>query len=887
MSINQKNLDSYFETVHSRMVEHGHDRDEAADQAFTAALNIMNVSNASEEELEKAKALLFFKYKIGSKLSNDVSFLEDSNKEEWYAPTRKTTFFFWDRYRRYLQNFKKWDYETVHSIDVTTDKVMEFLGDPHSADPFDKRGLVLGYVQSGKTANFTGLINKAYDVGYKLVIVLAGMHNDLRTQTQIRLESEVVGIRTDKNGRPIGVSQVRPNDDNHIIGTWTTEDQDISSGKTRFSHLNKPTLMVVKKNKTVLESLIEQLENHKRLYQLDIPVLIIDDEADQASVDTSNSSKEEDPKTINSLIRQLLDIFPRRNYVGYTATPFANLLIDSGAETISEGKDLYPKDFLVGLPKPKAYCGPEEFFNTEEDADYNKPSLIRHLSKNEEELLGSIKKTEHAEIFESVPPQMREAILTFLLTIAIRNLRGQQKKHNSMLIHISRLKGVQTHAKEVINNEFNSIKESILHDSNSETTLQMKGIYEEDISQTSISWDKTLKIFDWHTVLEEVKRSAKTIQVFAINGDSKDALDYDRYKENGLNVIAIGGDKLSRGLTLEGLSITYYTRNTLVYDTLMQMGRWFGYREGYMDLCRIYTSETIAANFEHLAIAMKNLREEFDNLAKMKKTPKQYAIRMLSHSTMHLTNILKMKTAIVYNARLNSTLQQTRIFDISEEFFRHNMKVTNEFISMLNFVESKDSKARYHIARNVEVEKIINYLRVYKTSTHASKVQSELISNYIQIANSEKGELSNWTVAVAEGTSSNQVVAPHPIKLGEIQLSHTVMRGENAHKYPAPPGVADVRAIVAGNQEFIDLDSSSLVGARTKVQKRAKRPKSQGLLIIYPLNPNVELFRRLPIEFNNEFVPIGVAFSFPDTEIDDDKVYLINKTIKPSSETVT
>ncbi|MDF2789105.1 MAG: endonuclease [Neobacillus sp.] len=490
---------------------------------------------------------------------------------------------------------------------------MKSLGNPQSMEPFDKRGIVLGFVQSGKTANFTGLINKAYDVGYKLIIVLSGIHNDLRAQTQIRLNQEVIGT-VDKEGKPIGVGQIYQTTADFIITSWTTEENDISSQHGGIRNLNSPTLMVVKKNKTVLESLRDQLIYHRKLHGLDIPVLIVDDEADQASVDTSDPFKDEDPKTINRLIRQILEIFSRKAYAGYTATPFANLLISTEAVTAEEGNDLYPKDFLVGLPKPKDYCGPEGFFNVEEDAEDKRPSLIRFLREEDTEIFTTIKKKTDADKFEEVPPQMREAILAFLLTISIRNLRGYRKTHNSMLIHTSRFKDVQSNVKDEVARTFEAISHQIQYNPRSKVLEEIMKLYEEDFQATTKDWPGENMIFSWDEVYEELKLVVDIIQVFEINGNSKDALAYNQYKEDGLNVIAVGGDKLSRGLTLEGLSITYYFRNTLMYDTLMQMGRWFGYRKGYMDLCRIYTSEEIASNFEHLAIAMVELREEFDRL---------------------------------------------------------------------------------------------------------------------------------------------------------------------------------------------------------------------------------------------------------------------------------
>jgi len=682
-------------------------------------------------------------------------------------------------------------------------------------------------------------------------------------------------------GNPIGVAQIYGNTPNHIISAWTTVERDISSEPSGMFNLNQRTLMVVKKNSIVLESLKNQLEYQKNLFNLDIPVLIVDDEADQASVDTS---KDEDPKTINKLIRQILEVFNKRCYVGYTATPFANLLISAEAKTEEEGRDLYPKDFLVGLPKPNEYCGPEEFFNVEEDADDPRPSLIRPLRDPDIEVFTGIKKKEDADKFEEVPPQMEESILAFLLTIAIRNLRGQRNKHNSMLIHTSRFKDVQSSVKDGVDTVFREITKQIQYNTNSRVIDATKRIYEEDFIPVSRAWPEDIQEFSWEKVYQELRECIKKVQVFEINGNSKDALDYHQYKEEGLNVIAVGGDKLSRGLTLEGLSITYYFRNTLMYDTLMQMGRWFGYRKGYMDLCRIYTSAVIASNFEHLAIAMIELRREFDKFSLSNKTPLEYAVKMLSHPTMTLTSPLKMKNSAVTNVVYRKTLQQTRIFESREAFFVHNMKVTEEFInkifSRFNKTYIGTGKTGYYIARDLDVKLVLNYLSEYKTRQGADKVDSSKLVDYIQRVN-EQGELLHWTVAVIEGEPKDKSgLEKFPVQFGMLKIDSAVVRGVEAHKYKNNgQEKIDIRAIVASRQEFIDLDQAKIKNKKDKEEIRELRPKEKGMLLIYPLHPGVEVFKSLNISFCENMVPVGIAISFPDSGVDDSLVYEVNKTI--------
>jgi hypothetical protein len=857
------------------------DSSEAAEKALGLARMVVMNMVIDPKVLAMWEIEMYMKYDVGIVVKK-TPVMRPDQVTGWYDPKMIFGAFFWTRYRDYLLRIKGWTQEAIDSINDSTNEIMKSLGDPSDLEPFDKRGLVLGYVQSGKTANFTGLINKAYDVGYKLVIVLSGIHNDLRAQTQLRLDEEVVGNAVDKEGNPGGVAQIYANTAYKIISTLTTVDRDISSGTSGVHNLNQPSLIVAKKNSVVLESLKEQLEYHKNIFNLDIPVLIIDDEADQASVDTSKS--EEDPKTINRLIRQILEVFSRKCYVGYTATPFANLLIGAEVRTEDEGYDLYPKDFLVGLLKPKDYCGPEEFFNVREEADDPRPSLIRMLEEPDTSVFTGIRKKGDAEKFEQVPPQMEESILAFLLTIAIRNLRGQRNKHNSMLIHTSRFKDVQSSVKDGVERTFQEIKNQIKYNPNGEVPQEIKKLYEEDIIPTTSEWSGDIEQFQWEEIYQELRVCIEKVQVFEINGNSKDALDYHSYKENGLNVIAVGGDKLSRGLTLEGLSITYYFRNTLMYDTLMQMGRWFGYRKGYMDLCRIYTSGEIASNFEHLAIAMIELRKEFDNLAHLGKKPLEYAVKMLSHPSMTLTSPLKMRNATSTNVIYKKTLQQTRIYGKTESYYIENMRATENLVNnILPQITKKTigtGKTGYYMAENIGVDKVLSYLAEYKTCSGAEKVDTAKLINYIRTVNKNK-ELMTWTVVVVEGDTKDNIngLEPFEVQMGELRVNSAVVRGVKADKYNNQPDKIDIRAIVASRQEFVDIDSSLFKNIKENEEVRKMRPNEKGMLLIYPLHPKVKVFDDLNLPFSKNLVPIGIALSFPDSIIDDSKVYEANKTV--------
>ncbi|WEG11148.1 Z1 domain-containing protein [Pullulanibacillus sp. KACC 23026] len=803
--------------------------------------------------------------------------LRVNEPQGWYDKTKLVGRFFWRRYQQYLVQKKKWEQSVIDVIDDTTDEILRSIGDPKSSEIFDFRGLVLGYVQSGKTANFTGLINKAYDVGYKIVIVLSGIHNDLRAQTQLRLEEEVIG-KLNK-----GVGTIISNDDDHFIHALTSAEVDVTGIQTNISYniSGNKTLLVVKKNKDVLDRLIELLKSLiDQAGDIHIPALIIDDEADQASIDTSDKAKGEDPKTINRLIRETLMLFNQKAYVGYTATPFANLLIGIDNETVNEGQDLYPKDFLVGLPKPENYCGPDEFFNTTEDANDNRPSLIIDIGEEDEKLFNSIKKKDEHYKVDSVPPKLKEALYAFLITVSIRALRGQENEHNSMLIHTSRFTLVQSSLKDVIKEEFNNIVNNVRFNPSSCYVKQIKMIYLTEFVKKTNKWNEATGTnydsFNWDMVYAKMKEVCLKIDVMEINGESQDALEYHRYKEEGLNVIAVGGDKLSRGLTLEGLTISYYYRNTLMYDTLMQMGRWFGYRKLYLDLCRIYTSSEIASNFEHLAVAMHQLRKEFEYLKGEKLSPSDYAVRMMAHPKMILTSNLKMRNAQATYQNYSNKLHQTRLFTKEKEAFLNNMKVTTELINKVypNVLaqEKKDSngkgKTKYHVAEGVPVEDIISFLLGYQAYEGSTKSSTQSIIEYIRLLNKDYDELLDWKVVIVEGVP-NPIVKNQKVNFGPLSLNYTVTRGQSADIDSIPKDRIDVKAIVAAGQERFDEESK---------RNGVSVPK----LFIYPLNPNAPVFYYAKdVDFSENLVPIGIAVAFPKTTKNvDNKVFLKNKTIQ-------
>jgi hypothetical protein len=855
-----------------------------------------------EEERLRASLL----ESINISLDEDALLTNENDMEHipWYYEQKgKQDLKFWRRYERYLNEKKHWPQKVIQSLDETTDRILDQLEDPKiKGNKYDRRGIVVGHVQSGKTANFTGLINKAIDMGYKLVIVLAGMHNSLRSQTQMRLDEEVLGYETSilsqnpNNNKLIGVSTL-PGEGFLRINTLTTRDDsgDFSRSIARKVNVQpgvEPFLLVVKKNASVLQNVLNYFRNDSLLARMasedaphktvpDVPMLLIDDEADQASINTSELYDEDgqlsddyNPTKINGLIREIYNTFEQKAYVGYTATPFANIFVHNTAGTDKYGSELFPKDFIMSLPKPSNYTGPSEFFRLNEEDEEDNMLLIEPILYHENFVPLKHKK-DHIPV--ALPDSLKKAILTFVLSTTIRRLRGQRKVHNSMLIHVTRFKDVQHHVAELVKEEMYTIKNRIRYGETSESTSilqQLKELFFDDIVPTSEKLKEP--IHSWDEVVSELIPTVESIIVNEINGSSGDILDYKDNESTGLNVIAIGGDKLSRGLTLEGLTVSYYLRASKMYDTLMQMGRWFGYRPGYLDLCRIFTTSDLASWFRHIAIATEELRAEIDYMASIRATPAEFGLRVQTHPTMLVTSQLKMRSGQRQKLSYRNTVSETTVFDIDPDKFAHNFSVTDRFIKQLRAPEKefwqmqRGGSSHHYFWPNVKGESVTEFLSQYKTAPSAPRANSLFLKKYIekQLVN---GELTDWTVCVIntgeEDHQYNKLGGLRDLRKG---ITRTITNWSSTDK------TISVKRLMSAEHEYLDFNMDQMDKLKflkdedkgsyqTKAQKiRAKlRDPKKGLLVIYPIDTGGSgEFKNVD---TNGIQPIGIALVFPET----------------------
>lgn len=550
----------------------------------------MTMLNLTDEEIKIARNTIHAENLIKLDLGDA---LISEQHVKWFEERKENLDMkYWKRYEQYLLHDKKFSIPVVKTMDEVSDELTDLLGDPIMKEKFQRRGLIIGDVQSGKTANYTGLICKAADAGYKVIVLLTGTIESLRQQTQLRIDEGFTGrdsdaMRKQKTDILVGVGK----HDNTLTPTaFTTKSDDFN---TKFANnlglslntLKDPVIFVIKKNVTVLERLnqwLKQINLDPGREHINNSLLMIDDEADNASI---NTNKEDcDPTKTNAQIVEMLGLFKKASYVGFTATPYANIFINPDTNEEMEKENLFPNDYIYCLDSPSNYIGAKEIYD-EENKYYSMLELISD---------GEIYPLDHKIDFtvRGLSESLKQAINQFLLVNAIRDLRGDNVTHRSMLVNISRFVRVQKQFGEIIFEYVENIKKSVTLFSKLDSSTALK---DENIKSLYDTFKKSYEYieFTWDQVLEVINESIAPIQVKVVNTTNKETLNYQEYEDNGLRVIAIGGMGLSRGLTLEGLVVSYFHRNSKMYDTLMQMGRWFGYRPNYDDLCKVWMSEKI------------------------------------------------------------------------------------------------------------------------------------------------------------------------------------------------------------------------------------------------------------------------------------------------------
>jgi len=934
--------------------------------------------------------------------------LSDLNDhEDWYF-SRKDEID-WDHWPRYktkiLEDQMGLSKAVIKEIDKVTDSVLDLIEDPKRDGKWDRRGAICGDIQSGKTATFIALIAKAFDAGYKRVIVFSGLHGGLRNQTQLRIEEGLVGYSTKNDKKEeigVGVTKKSP------IQPLTSFGKDFSANLSNSVPMGVQNLEkligVAKKNKSVITHLLkyfgkqeggllkkpikqkrdelhnlrkkiqeeggdfktnpsyikldEELKTLERKYPFrwlpnDIPTLIIDDECDQASINTSKPS--EDAKAINRLIRSALTISSKIAYVGFTATPFANIYIPpTVGETTGTsqeefyGPDLFPSSFIINLPSPETYIGAREIFGLPEShidtsKDINRRSYTdivirlfdhakttdlgetigwmppRHNMNHEPKYLDGYnfkcREEDPKELLvkqlaelksrgkEVIPPSLEEAIRWFILASSVRKYRSNiGTLNNSMLIHVSRHPDVQEKVQKQVKFFINKLTDSLLYDEDEEELNLLEKLWDQKFSLQLESIMKKQKkpnpLITWQDIKPIVKNyfnRTEPIEVIRLSGDSKDSLIYKERNERNKDytVIVIGGNILSRGLTLEGLTVSYYLRTSKTYDALLQMGRWFGHKEKYIDVCRVYLTDQVANLFKVVAFALLDLRDQFDLMTQNKQSPKEFGLRVAQHhdNIIKITSPAKMRSGETL-LQEPVGLTQCRFYDIRQN--ESNLSTVKKLLSSINkygkqpeLSESSGRASSAYLWRDIKPKVVLdflnNYQQPFKFNTVLDQSYPEAQAKFIEKMVS-KNELTSWNICIFHRQEINITLNEIGYPKVNALMRQARINGEKTNNLDFYE--FDLKALVSFGDSTVDFDQEQYERALALTKKDNKtsikpnnqaickvRPPESGLLMIYPFVPQIDNKK------NKGQICYGFAISYPSSRNSEPIKWKINKVL--------
>ncbi|OHV42083.1 hypothetical protein BCD49_00245 [Pseudofrankia sp. EUN1h] len=776
---------------------------------------------------------------------DDVHVLLNRERETgtWYAGPRPDHRF-WPVLEKRLR-FSGIPDESMNALNRTSDRVVSLLRPPGTAE-INVRGLVLGYVQSGKTTNFMSVIAKAADVGYRLVIVLSGLTENLRAQTQGRLQSMLV---EDLEAHW------------HLL-TYPEADFTVrGNARQLLSNPDHRLLAVVKKNPHRLRRLVRWMRQAGDEVVANCPILVIDDEADQASINVSLK----DRSSINGLIGQILRQ-PKTAYIAYTATPFANLLIDPEKED-----DLYPRDFVVDLPRPDGYFGPEKLFGRdpltidEVEALDQGLDIIRQIPEDEAVAIRPPRVKDGLDLWEpDITLSLIDALQWFLLATAARRARPDGGLHNSMLIHTSMNARAHFATKAPVEKILHQLRKDV---TNSRTAVlaSLRSQWEEESAKLP-SASQGLSPVTWAEIEKYLPAVLADVRVIVDNYLSKDRLSYG--DPAGITAVVIGGNTLSRGLTLEGLTCSYFVRASSAYDTQLQMGRWFGYRRGYGDLPRIWMTDELKEWFFALATVEEEIRRDIRRYEVEELSPLEVPVRIRTHPAMAITSAAKMRDAVDAEISFSRHREQTILFHHrDQDWLLHNQDATRRLVQQVG-ATPVSMPSEHLLFRSVPSALIEAFLSDYRFHEEAFRMKGDLLREYIASQN-RQGFLRTWNVVVMNRTGSGSDGA---IDLGLGRPVGLLKRSRLP--MPSKP-YANIKALISTTDRVADLQLGSkelgeLHGGKPDDNKlRVYREDvlgDVGLLCVYPIDKVSEPRRlegsspRVALDAVEHVIGLGIFF---------------------------
>jgi len=788
------------------------------------------------------------------------------HKFNWYLGPKDSSHR-WNRFMTGLQSEGHIGEETLEDLNRSTTQILNYMPNPKAfGSSFSSRGLVMGHVQSGKTTNFLGLMSKAADEGYRLIIVLSGVTNNLRSQTQQRLEAAI------DSGHWYKLTEIKSDFQRNKENAQVL----LSNGANKH-------VAVVKKNKSRLVSLYKWLESASAATRKALPVLIIDDECDQATV---NAGTKDRRNAINNALMNILDpsFLPKNSYVGYSATPFANILADT-----TDVGGIYPKDFVVSLKASPGYFGAAKLFGTDilegDDDTLQAADIVRNIPEFEAEIVCPPKKKADAEKWDPImQPELEKSMMWFVLATATRWARGDQDKWSTMMVHTS--SNVKPHEKT--------------HKMISAYVQELAGTWEspEILEKFETLWNDEIDAASelepdhgryWEKAQSHIGDVISKIHVITDNSKSLDRLNYGS-EVLPHPVIVVGGNTLARGLTLNGLVSSYFVRTSNAYDSLMQMGRWFGYRPDYADLQRIWMANEPPRKtsywFRELSLVEEEIRQQIEIYAREGRSPSELGIKIKNLPGMAITAAAKMKSAMIAQIGFGSSRQQTILFRHEHQAQALNQSVLKNFVAQVGPRKFLSNGEGGLVAKDLSSKVIMKFMNDYQMHPDTRTMQSKLVNKYIENLNSE-GELNSWNVVLysnQRGSKEFDLGSGLKVKMA----NRSKMRGESE--------TINIKTLISLGDMVADKPSLKKVAkgliaegkkvSETELQyarKHDPETKGVGLLGIYVIDKdsvpaNLKSESRVPLE--SELDLIGIYLIFPETKSKFNVDY-VSPNIKP------
>ena len=804
------------------------------DDQITAALLIFGEKRSRFENLEPAP-------------------IASDNRLKWYSGPDLHALSYWSNYIEKLKQ-SGWTKERLEKLDHETSLTMDLI-DPPGNNGFATRGLVVGKVQSGKTSHFTGLIAKAADSGFKLVIILSGITNSLRLQTQKRLERDLSST------------------DNIAPWYWLTrrevfgDFERLPQGNVNicFQGAGKRSIAVVKKNPNILVQLINWFLAGNKILREQCPVLVIDDEADQASINTGRTMNASELTKINSLLVQLLKSFPKCAYVGYTATPFANVLTHPDYP-----ENLYPRDFIYSLNPPPEYFGAarihgrERISPNESDEVTDGIPIIQTVPIKEISQLKPTGKNLASFEFKETN-SMVQAMRYFFMATAARLYRQKtglsHMDFSTMLIHTSQRVKVHAQTSPIVSMVINRLKkEAIANDFQAWKTMWIGEMLKIDREKLGAKLDEV----SFDQLRDFLVLSLEHVKVVISNSMRNEEANVV-FEDKGQIMVVIGGNTLSRGLTLEGLVVSYFIRSANAYDTILQMGRWFGYRPTYEDLPRIWMTSEMKEHFFEIGSIEAEFQEQLDDCRAKNLSPLAAAIRIRRLPRISITAANKMRFAINAQVSYGCARPQTTYFAHRDKSWLYkNIEVAKVLLDNLGQYTLRDN--RRIVWRNCNVSILLEFLSNYNFHQRSRDMDAKLLIDYVRKQNEVEG-LKLWSVVL----QSREMIDD---KLGKITLRdditvNLINRSKLQFNDDQTASIKTLMSTCDIVADFDDFKPTELSKLSTNELFKKRTTTLCPVLILYPIsknsypqNPDSKKCQRINLDAVEHI--IGLALVFPD-----------------------